>query len=60
MGVGVIFLPLALIISSQDGKSTVFYGGLFNWVVIKVNDLTFKSVTITSEVKSQGAGRKQS
>lgn len=60
MGVVVIFLPLAFIISSQDGKTMVFYGGLFNWVVIEVNDLTFKSVTIINGVKSQGAGRKQS
>jgi len=58
--VGVIFLSLALIIFSQDGKITVFYGGLFNWVVIEVNNLTFKSVTIISGVKSQGARRKQS
>lgn len=56
----IIFLPLELIISSQDGKTTAFYGGLFNWVVIEVNDLTFESVTIISGVKSQGAGRKQS
>lgn len=55
---GVIFLTLALIILSQDGKTTVFYGGLFNWVVIEVNNI--KSVTIISGVKSQGAGRKQS
>lgn len=56
----IIFLPLELIISSQDGKITAFYGGLFNWVVIEVNDLTFESVTIINGVKSQGAGRKQS
>lgn len=56
----VIFLPLTLIISSQDGKNMIFYGGLFNWVVIEVNDLTFKLFTIITGVKSQGAGRKQS
>lgn len=39
MGVGVIFLTLALIIFNQDGKTTVFYGGLFNWVVIEVNNI---------------------
>lgn len=51
MGVVVIFLPLALIISSQDGKTMVFYGGLFNWVVMEVNDLTFKLVAVVSGVK---------
>lgn len=56
----VIFLRLTLIISSQDGKTMIFYSGLFNWVVIEVNDLTFKLFTIITGVKSQGAGRKQS
>lgn len=56
----VIFLPLPLSISSQDDKNMVFYGGLFNWVVMEVNDLTLQSVTVISGVKRQGAGRKQS
>lgn len=60
VGVVVIFLWLTLIISSQDGKNMIFYSGLFNWVVIEVNDLTFKLFTIITGVKSRGAGRKQS